>query len=93
MSQLTITDLNFVEVVLPEKSDIKGGVLDSNIVPDVSTATSTAVDTRTLATQDISGNLESGFDFNILTLGSAAAAVGVGLSIGGRAIAFTRAKA
>ncbi len=90
MSKLAIAELDFFEVVIAEKTDIKGG---SSIIPDIAVAYSTSYDTRNIATQNISGDLISGFKLNILSLGSAAAAAAAAVSIGGYAIAITGSRA
>lgn len=92
MSKIAIAEPDFFEVVIAEKIVIKGG---SSIVPDVVVAYSTSYDTRNIATQNISGDLISGFKLNILSLGSAtaAAAAAVSIGVGGYAIAITGSKA
>ncbi|MBV8886566.1 MAG: hypothetical protein JO235_21575 [Chroococcidiopsidaceae cyanobacterium CP_BM_RX_35] len=89
MSQLAITELSFFEVVLPEKSDIKGGFL----VPTVTVAYSTDYDTRAIAAQNIEGDLIQGFKLDLFSLGSGAGAAAAAASVGGTSTAVSYAKA
>lgn len=87
MSQLAIADLNFIEAVLPNERDIKGG----GITPDISTSVSTATATRLVTGSSIGGTLLDGFQLNINALGQAAAANAAAGSIGGGAFTFALA--
>ena len=79
MSQLKICDLNFIE---PARQTIAGS---GRITPTISTDTQTATATRTTTGRRISGDLENGFDIEVVAVGQAAgAAVGVA-SVGGKA--------
>jgi hypothetical protein len=88
MSQLVIRDLNFLESAL-SSNPVKGGA----IVPKISTALRTDIDTRLVAEQRISGDLENGFRIDIVAVGSAAAAAAAAVSIGGRTVVIARARA
>ncbi|PSP31934.1 MAG: hypothetical protein BRC57_16035, partial [Cyanobacteria bacterium QS_8_48_54] len=61
MSQLKITNLNFLDTAFPNQRGIEGG---GNITPDISTDAATDLDTKL----EIEGNLQSGFKL----IGSAA---------------------
>jgi hypothetical protein len=96
MSQLAITDLNFFEAVLSEKSCLRGGTgisSSGSLTPSISVAAATDLDTRSATDYNISGNLLSGFGVRVLGLGSAAGAAGSAASIGGLADAYANAKA
>lgn len=96
MSQLVITDLNFLEAVFSEKICLRGGTGISpsvSLTPRISVAADTAIDTRAVTDYNITGNLLSGFGVSILALGSAAGAAASAASIGGLADASANAKA
>ncbi|WP_421654896.1 hypothetical protein [Leptothermofonsia sp. ETS-13] len=88
MGQLVINDLNFFESAI-FRDQVKGGA----IAPRISTALQTDIDTRLVAQQRISGDLENGFRIDIVAVGSAAAAAAAAASVGGSTIVIARARA
>ncbi len=83
MSRLTITNLSFFDVLIPNESKVEGGAL----VPFPSTALDTDLDTKLLTNFSNTGNLENGFNIQTLTLGSGAGAAASAVSIFGQATA------
>lgn len=89
MSRLSITNIDFLESASTPDLNVVGG----SIVPGVSTAVATDLDTVATVGLDIGGDLLSGFQLTRLTRGSAASAASAAASIGGGAFVFADADA
>jgi len=84
MSQLLISDLNFLDSEFSDNSNVNGGML----TPIPSTDTATAVDNQFVTGLSISGDLENGFNISTLSVGSATGAAASAASVFGEGSAF-----
>lgn len=89
VSQLIIADLIFFDLIAASDDELQGGAL----VPFPSTALDTDLDTRLVANLNNTGDLQTGFNIQTLTLGSGTGAAASAVSIFGKATADTETKA
>lgn len=83
MSQLLISDLNFLDSEPKDKSNVNGG-----LTPFPSTDIATAVDNQFATGLSIQGTLKNGFNISTLSVGSATGAAASAASVFGEGSAF-----
>jgi len=88
MSQLLISDLNFLDSEVSDKSNVNGG----SLTPFPSTDIATAVDNQFATGLSIGGDLENGFNISTFSLGSATGAAASAASVFGEGSAFAFAQ-
>jgi len=88
MSQLLISDLNFLDSEFSDNINVNGGML----TPFPSTDIATAVDNKFATGLSIKGTLEKGFHISTVSVGSATGAAASAASVFGEgsAIAFSQ---
>lgn len=86
MSQLLISDLNFLDSEPKDKSKVNGK--GGGLTPFPSTDIATAVDNQFATGLSIQGTLENGFNISTLSVGSATGAAASAASVFGEGSAF-----